>query len=225
MVTTYSLHMDDGTPDPDRRIPAIRASDPEREATSRLLQQAYSEGRLTLAEFDDRTTRAYAAVFQSDLAELTRDLSPARQPFERRPEPQQESGPARRVTGGPGPSTSLAVLGGCERNGPWTVTTEHTTVAVMGGVSLDLRRANLQSQEVTIRAFAFMGGIEIVVPDDVQVDVSGLGIMGGFGDVSGRSRDGRPVRQAPSGAPRIRVTGLAVWAGVEVRRVPREQDG
>src|SRR5699024_1302415 len=68
--------MDDGTPDPDRRIPAIRASDPEREATSRLLQQAYSEGRLTLAEFDDRATRAYAALFQADLAEPPRAAPP-----------------------------------------------------------------------------------------------------------------------------------------------------
>lgn len=214
--------MDDARPDPGPELPSIRASDHEREATARFLQGAFSEGRLTLAEFDERTTKAYGALFQSDLAELTRDLSPARREFEVSPATHHDAAPARRVTGGSGPSTSLAFMGGCERKGVWTLPADHTAFAMMGGVELDLREAALQAHETTIRAFAIMGGIEIYVPDDIHVVVEGLGLMGGFSEEAGRSKpDPRPVRQAPPGAPVVRVTGLALMGGVEVRRVPR----
>lgn len=221
--------MDDGTPDltpePERHLPSLRASDTERETTAMMLQNSYSEGRLTLAEFDERTTKAYAARFQSELVELTRDLPTVRSGHDDRPEVRRAGAPARRVTGGSGPSTSLAVMGGVERTGVWTLPAEHTVLALMGGIEIDLRRANLQAHETTIRAFAIMGGIEIIVPDDVHVDVEGLGLMGGFGEESGEStKDPRPVRQAPPGAPRIRVTGLALMAGIGVRRVPRDSE-
>ena len=200
--------MDDGTPDPDRTpdaVPSLRASDAERDETARRLQDAFSEGRLTLAEFDERTTRAYAARFRDELGELTRDLSPAR----------RDAGP------GTGPSTSLAIMGGCERAGAWTLPADHTAVALMGGIEIDLREATLQSNQTTIRAFAVMGGIDILVPDDIHLEVEGLGIMGGFAEESGEwAPDPRPVRQAPPGAPRVRVTGLALMGGVGVRRVP-----
>lgn len=214
--------MDDARDDPGPDLPSICASDHEREATARFLQQSYSEGRLTLAEFDERTTKAYGALFQSDLAELTRDLSPARGDGESRPGLHHDAAPERRVTGGTGPSSSLAFMGGCERRGAWTLPAEHMAFAVMGGVELDLRQASLQAHETTIRAFAIMGGVEIYVPDDIHVVVEGLGLMGGFGEEAGRWKpDPRPVRQASPGAPVVRVTGLALMGGVEVRRVPR----
>jgi hypothetical protein len=52
----------------------IRASDADREKAVELLRGAYTEGRLTLAEFDERTTAAYAAKTWSALRELTSDL-------------------------------------------------------------------------------------------------------------------------------------------------------
>lgn len=232
--------MDDVPPEPDRHLPSIRASDAERDVTARLLQDSYAEGRLTLAEFDERSTRVYAALFRSDLAEITRDLPTPRREFDALPESGLEAhpgidypeSPLRRITGGSGPATSLAILGGCERTGVWTVPAEHTAFALMGGIQIDLREAGLQSHETTIRAFAIMGGIEIIVPDDIHLEVEGLGLMGGFGEEgprmhmagsgSGeRTSDPRPVRHAPPGAPRVKVTGLAIMGGIGVRRVPR----
>lgn len=224
--------MDHGTPDPDRNIPAVRASDAERHATANILQTAFAEGRLTLSEFDERTALAFQARFHSELAELTVDLAPARQPDSARfahppAQPQPGAGydraPAtQRVTGQTGPTTSLAVMSGCDRKGQWTVPEVHTIVAVMGGVALDLSEASLQSQVTTIRAFAFWGGVEIVVPDDIEVHVEGLGLMGGFAEVPGQGHsDPRPVRQAPPGAPVIRITGVAMMGGIGVRRVPQ----
>ncbi|MFD2392757.1 DUF1707 domain-containing protein [Dietzia aerolata] len=72
--------MDHGNPDPDRNVPAVRASDAERHETARILQEAFSEGRLTVAEFDERTSQAYQARFQTELAQLTVDISPPADP-------------------------------------------------------------------------------------------------------------------------------------------------
>jgi len=52
----------------------IRASDRERESVVDVLRDAYTEGRLTLEEFEERTSAAYASKTWTDLRELTEDL-------------------------------------------------------------------------------------------------------------------------------------------------------
>jgi hypothetical protein len=52
----------------------IRASDADREAVVTILRDAYSEGRLTLDESDERTTATYAARTWGQLQDLTEDL-------------------------------------------------------------------------------------------------------------------------------------------------------
>src|ERR1700745_1242452 len=49
----------------------IRASDNERESVVDVLRDAYTEGRLTLDEFEERTSAAYASKTWADLRELT----------------------------------------------------------------------------------------------------------------------------------------------------------
>ena len=52
----------------------IRASDRERESVVDVLRDAFTEGRLTLDEFEERTSAAYASKTWADLRELTGDL-------------------------------------------------------------------------------------------------------------------------------------------------------
>ncbi len=52
----------------------IRASDKERESVVDVLRDAYTDGRLTLDEFEERTSAAYASKTWADLRELTADL-------------------------------------------------------------------------------------------------------------------------------------------------------
>lgn len=52
----------------------IRASNTEREAAVLLLQSAVGEGRITMAEFEERTAAAYAAKTRVELDALTDDL-------------------------------------------------------------------------------------------------------------------------------------------------------
>ena len=70
--------------------PHLRAADTDRTAVADVLGRHMSAGRLTLEEFDERLTRAYAAKTFGELAELTADLpavEPARPPVPTHPQP------------------------------------------------------------------------------------------------------------------------------------------
>ena len=54
--------------------PHLRAADTDRAAVADRLGAAMTTGRLSVAEYDERLTRAYAARTYGELAELTTDL-------------------------------------------------------------------------------------------------------------------------------------------------------
>jgi hypothetical protein len=55
---------------------AMRVSDDERARVADRLARAHGEGRLTLAEYDERVRAAHGAVVGDDLAPLLTDLPP-----------------------------------------------------------------------------------------------------------------------------------------------------
>ncbi|MEU6129612.1 DUF1707 domain-containing protein [Saccharopolyspora sp. NPDC047091] len=63
----------------DAEHPALRVSDADRDQVAERLRAAFDEGRLGLAEYDERVRDAYAAVTRADLVPLTADL-PAAEP-------------------------------------------------------------------------------------------------------------------------------------------------
>jgi hypothetical protein len=91
-------------------------------------------------------------------------------------------------------------------------------VAVMGGCVLDLRAAQLSTPVTTITAVAIMGGVEVIVPPGVHVEMSGLPLMGGF---SNRVRE----VDLPPDAPQVHIHGLALMGGVEVQTRQRQRKG
>jgi hypothetical protein len=186
----------------------MRVSDSDREQATEVLREAAGQGRISFDELDERLEAAYAAKTYADLATVTRDL----------PQPARPLSPAARATqvsrigGTPRSKFSVAVMSGARRMGRWVVPRTYVAVAVMGGIELDLREAQFSEPEVTLHAYAVMGGIEITVPEDVEVDVSGLAFMGGF--------DHNASAAGVPGAPRVRVLGFAFMGGVDVRRKP-----
>ena len=54
--------------------PHLRAADADRTAVAGVLGEHMAAGRLTVAEYEERLTRAYAAKTYGELAELTTDL-------------------------------------------------------------------------------------------------------------------------------------------------------
>lgn len=57
--------------------PHMRAADTDRAAVAEVLGRAMADGRLTVAEYEERVARAYAARTYGELAELTTDLPAA----------------------------------------------------------------------------------------------------------------------------------------------------
>jgi uncharacterized protein DUF1707 len=191
----------------------MRVSDTDREQAADVLREAAGQGRISLDELDERLESAYAAKTYADLAAVTHDLPPsARMPVPPVQGPTQVS----RIGGTPGSTFSVAIMSGARRMGRWVVPRSYVAVAVMGGIELDLREAQFAEPVVTLHAYTLMGGIQITVPEDVEVDVSGVAFMGGF--------DHNASGPGVPGAPQVRVLGFALMGGVEVRRKPMKAE-
>ncbi|GAB3464783.1 DUF1707 SHOCT-like domain-containing protein [Actinophytocola sediminis] len=197
----------------------MRVSNDERERVAQFLHNAMAEGRLTVSELEERLDKVYEAKTYGDLEPITRDLPAGQQPTAMQaPASQALPVPANRVGGRGTSSTAIAVMSGAERKGVWTLPPTFNAVAFMGGVEIDLTDARFEDAETTIQAFAMMGGIEIYVPEDVTVQVNGSGFMGAFENKVSDQMQPRP------GVPHIRITGLAFWGAVEVKRRKRKRD-
>jgi class 3 adenylate cyclase len=107
----------------------------------------------------------------------------------------------------------IAIMSGHSTRGRWRIGGKTNAVAIMGGCDMDLRRAEIEGPEVEITAFAFWGGVEIIVPEGFDVELRGFSFMGG------RSLRLRDVPIVP-GSPRIIVRGFAVMGGIEVKSRP-----
>jgi hypothetical protein len=197
--------------------PQLRASDADRERVAEILRDALAEGRLDMAEFEERLDATYQARTYGELAPITRDLpvpgvAPPAVSFAKAP---AEPGTwAARIVGGEGSSArAFAVMGGFQRKGRWTVPRRFTAFTFWGGGELDLREADFAGREVEINCIAVMGGIQVVVEPGVEVVVRGIGVMGGFD----HREDGAP---GDPDAPRVIITGFAFWGGVGVERKP-----
>jgi Domain of unknown function (DUF1707)/Cell wall-active antibiotics response 4TMS YvqF len=201
----------------DDASPDLRASDADRERVAEILRDALAEGRLDMAEFEERLEATYKARTYGELAPLTRDLpatgtaaAPTAVSFTK--EPARNGRWADRIVGGAGSSTGgIAILSGFERKGRWTVPKQFNCLTFMGGGEIDLREADFADREVEINCVAIMGGVQVIVPPGVEVVVRGIGIMGGFE----HPRDDAPPEP---GAPRVIIGGVAFWGGVGVER-------
>jgi hypothetical protein len=103
----------------------------------------------------------------------------------------------------------VAILSGAARKGHWEPPAKLSLVAHLGGVDVDLRDADLLEGVTEITAVAVMGGIRIIVPADVDVETTGVGLLGGFTHVSHRA--------SVEDAPKLRIRGLAFLGGIDVK--------
>jgi hypothetical protein len=186
-----------------------RASDAERNQTVDRLRTAFVEGRLTDEEFDERMRAALTARTHADLDRLLTDLPQAggaASPATTTPSPLiGDRAAGRRVA-----RWAIAVMSGTRRRGRWQVPEGINAVALMGGCELDLRAATLSGPVTTITAVAVMGGVDIIVPPGVRVELHGFALMGGVDDLVDDSE------LLPS-APLLRVRGFALMGGIDVR--------
>lgn len=193
-----------------------------RDTTIDLLCQRFAEESLSMAELERRLEKARAARTREELIALVEDLQPkavtvaepaggATAPASKRsPKPRPRARSAESGSGSAG-GLVFAVMAGTVRKGKWKPPPSVAAVAIMGGVELDFRDAVLLEGTTEVNCFAFWGGIEITVPPDVNVEAHGFALMGGFDQTANTETD------APDDAPTLRINGLALMGGVEIR--------
>lgn len=195
-----------------------------RQGTIDALCEHFANDNLPVEEFERRVDGAHKAATSQELAALLADL-----PGGGLPAPRSEGAPpaapatsASRTGVRPRPQRhekeqgfALAVMGGTARKGHWTPARRTFAFALMGGVDMDFREADLPPGVTEVHAFTMMGGIGIIVPPGVNVECHGMGIMGGFEDVGGG--------EYYPNAPTLRIVGLAVMGAVDITvRYPGE---
>lgn len=193
----------------------LRASDADRETVANTLREAAGDGRLTMDELNERLDAVYAAKTYAELQPITHDLPDTGAAYV----PVVSTTPAggiRQYGGEASSHVGVAILGGFSRRGKWLVPKIFTSFAFMGGIELDMRDASFAERTVTVRVTAIMGGVEITVPEDATVQVTGVGIMGAFNDSTGEA--------VTPGGPAIIVSGVAFMGGVDIKRKPPERD-
>lgn len=191
--------------------PRLRASDADRDQAASVLNNAMAEGRLTAEEHSDRLDAVYAAKTHADIVPLLDDLpgqgtalAPAQSSGALAP-----AGPVNRI---------VAILSGASRKGAWHVEPAMDIVTVLGGAELDFREAVLPAREINLQVTCVLGGVEITVPPEMRVIDSGSAVLGG------REITGDSDESARPDAPVLRISGICVLGGLEVKRKRRKGD-
>jgi Domain of unknown function (DUF1707)/Cell wall-active antibiotics response 4TMS YvqF len=192
---------------PERQNPNahLRASDEDRDRVVDVLRDSLMAGRLTQEEHAERLEATLMAKTLGELEPITQDLvvpgsvpaasrAVSRIPIEvpARPEDSFES--------------MVAIFGGGDRKGRWRVKRRTNVLAVFGGYDLDMTDAVFEGREVVVSTFAMFGGVNITVPDGVEVRNQGSGIFGGYGAEGSENPD--------PNAPVVVLKGVAIFGGV-----------
>ncbi len=180
-------------PDP----PGFRISDADREHAAQRLQKALSEGRITVAELEERLGVVYAARYAAELRPPLADLP--------------SDGPPVAVTPAGPPLVLKAGMSAIKRTGPWRVPPRIRVLSGVGSVLLDFCDADNPHPVVEVELELGAGSAKLLVPDDATVNVDNL--VPGMGSV----RCAVPSTPQP-GHPHFVVHGRTAVGSVRVRR-------
>ncbi len=121
----------------------------------------------------------------------------------------------------------LNAFGSTERKrAPWDARYASPIITLFGSTELDFRQAQLDEGETEIAIVAGCGAVEILVPSDLPVLVTGLSILGAR-SILGQSDNGilhgtdhASPDFATATGKRLRLAVFTAVGGVEVRQVP-----
>jgi hypothetical protein len=169
----------------------LRVSHSEREHVGKLLEGHFTEGRLTVDEYAERTAAAAEAVTRADLNRLLLDL-PGAEAVRARDELVLET-----------------VTGDLRRKGEWTVPPRIVVRSKAGNAVLDFRTARFTTAVVEVEIDVLLGNVDIRLPKGATVDLDD--VRTSVGQVTDR------IGPAPErGNPHVVVTGGTKVGNVRV---------
>ena len=189
--------MTEPLPDPVADALRLRASDADRERVAGLLRDAYAEGRLSPVEHEERLAEVYRATTYGELVPVLHDLPVP-------PGALTVPGVSQAIALTPSAAVVPASTSGLVVDPSRAEQGQGTAVAILSGVE----RKGRWVAPPTMTVFCLMGGIEITVPDGIEVRFDAIALMGGH---SG------PKSTPPPGSPVLRITGLILMGGVDIK--------
>lgn len=196
----------------------LRVSDADRSQAVRLLDAALADGRLSADDHAQRRAEAGAAVTFDDIVPITRDLVATAEVVSSRRSQElalrSDSAVVPAATGANLPAMwQVGIFSGATRKGAWQAPSTINAFAMFGGVTLDLTDAVWCSDTIELNAGALCGGVDVIVPDDVEVRDNAVAVFGGV-EVSSRAPTGRRV---------LIVKGLAAFGAISVKPPKRRR--
>lgn len=179
-----------------------------REQVIEQLKLHYAHDNLSVEEFEQRIERASAAEEKLALLEEIKDLPSVSD--DSRSAAESNGNYATINMGAVRKQQDLvAIFSGTERTGVWYPARNLKVLAVFGGIDLDFSKAFLPPGDSYIDAMCVFGGVDIVLPEGVNIEISGIPIFGGIDNKYGD-------RQIP-GAPTLHINAFALFGGIDIK--------
>jgi predicted membrane protein len=106
----------------------------------------------------------------------------------------------------------MAMLGGVDNNIKSNDFKGGEITVLMGGVELDLRDSKIGDQPAVINATVIMGGVDLKVPADWNIDIKMIPILGGVDDERRRSSD-----ENQKDKPDLVLNGFVALGGLSIK--------
>jgi hypothetical protein len=167
-------------PDP----PGIRISDADRERAAARLQQALAEGRITVAELEERLAVVYAARYEAELVPPLADL----------PGAAVAAVPSAAAVSREAPLVLKAGMSTLKRTGDWDVPARLKLHTGMGTIVLDFCEAVIQHPVVDVEVEVGAGTVRLLLPEGATANVDD--VVSSMGTVKSRVPS-RPKERVP----------------------------
>lgn len=189
--------------------PENRPMKQQREEAIKKLEHNFAHGYLEVEEFESRLDLAINTTLPQDLTRITADLAIIPVNSEDTSDIIINTGKVRSE------ELFIGILSGVDRKGIWKPARRNRVFALMGGIDLDFSEAVLPPGVTNVEFLCLMGGLDIIVPEGINVEVKGVPIMGGI--------DKKVSDEHYPGRPTLRIHGLAVMGGVDIKYPKRKK--
>ncbi len=180
-----------------------------REEAIKNLEYNFAHGYLEVEEFENRMDLAINTTLPQDLARITADLSVIPVNLENSSDIIINTEKVRSE------EVFLGILSGADRKGVWKPARKNRLFTLMGGIDLDFTGAIFPPGVTDIEFLCLMGGVDIIVPEGINIEVKGLPVMGGVDkNVSDDHYPGRPT---------LRIHGIVIMGGVDIKYPKRKK--
>jgi hypothetical protein len=165
------------------------------------LKYSLTKDHLEIVEFDQLVRIALSTNSKSELLSLIKDL-PSKDEIGKKNQEQNIAAYSEE-------EKMFCIFSGSKKEGGWIPPKHLKVVTLFGGADLDFREAQFGSYLTTISLRCFFGGVNIIVPSEVNVVTKVIGVFGGISN--------RTQKQITPDSPMIVIEGVAIFSGITIK--------